>query len=342
MEINFYDTLEFIKGTLMTWNKVRIEDIDINQLPSTSNKVYIIQTKLDLVPNRLIYRIFGSDEVANRAIERRIFNKLALEGFGPRNYGNSDFSRLEQYLEGYAPMSYSDFYKENVIHNVSLKFKELHQIDITDLFGNKFPVIDQNIQKWKKIALDNIKAFEESGYMQEVQEILSERAWNIYENLVPSESPLVFSHLDTSPLNILLNSSTEQIILIDFEYSGYYYRSMDFGMMFTEAKFDYTVTDPPYYKYYSERAASDELVKEYILKYGEGKDMWIETKLSMICSQYVWAVWNLAMYKTQTNGFNYLSKALLRFNEFMSDYITLMQNGGKDYLERVANKLFSF
>ncbi|MEQ2174744.1 hypothetical protein GOODEAATRI_011054, partial [Goodea atripinnis] len=44
------------------------------------------------------------------------------------------------------------------------------------------------------------------------------------------------------------HTSTERLMLIDFEYSSYNYRGFDFGNHFCEWMYDYTYNKWPFYK----------------------------------------------------------------------------------------------
>ena len=113
------------------------------------------------------------------------------------------------------------------------------------------------------------------------------------------------------------------------------------GLMLSEMQLDFLYEKPPYYKFHPEYAPSDELIKEYVLAYGEGKDMWIEVKRTLIATHYLWAVWSLAMYNGPTEGYNYLTYSMLRFNEFKNHYSEYIEQGGEATLLKISEELFS-
>uniref|UniRef100_A0A1I7XKA8 Choline/ethanolamine kinase n=1 Tax=Heterorhabditis bacteriophora TaxID=37862 RepID=A0A1I7XKA8_HETBA len=49
------------------------------------------------------------------------------------------------------------------------------------------------------------------------------------------------------------STTSEPLVLIDFEYCNYNYRGFDFGNHFCEYGYDYNCDEPPYYKIYQEK-----------------------------------------------------------------------------------------
>ena len=62
------------------------------------------------------------------------------------------------------------------------------------------------------------------------------------------DSPLVFSHNDLNSTNFLLNPETDNLHLIDFEYSGFNKRAFEFGNLFNELIVNYEVDHDPYFQ----------------------------------------------------------------------------------------------
>ena len=338
MEIDYHeDALKVIRENIDSWSLGSKENTVLTLLTGTSNKVFKIETVLNISPVRLIYRFFGPNEITDKIRERKIFNKLDAEGLGPTNYGESATSRIEKYLEGFVPMTASQFTDTKIIPKICSVLKKLHGLNMSDVLNEDFSILDSNLIKWKNIASEKINVFERKD---EVLEILSENSWNLYEEVLPKASPLVFSHLDPSHVNILYNPESEKIAFIDYEFSGYAYRSIDLGMLLSEIRLNYLYPFPPFYEFCPEKAPNDELIKRYVIEYGGGKDLWIETKQALIVANYIWAVWHLAMYNPGTSGFDYLGNAIMRFDEFINDCRKFKENGGVEYLRLKAEEIF--
>ena len=115
--------------------------------------------------------------------------------------------------------------------------------------------------------------FENKEEYEQILKILSDKSLDMYFDIIPRGSPIVFSHLDLSPLNIMINKDTKDIYFIDFEFAGYGYRSFDIATMLNELKFNFLFYEPPYYQYIPENEPSNELIKQYVISYGEGIDL---------------------------------------------------------------------
>ena len=68
--------------------------------------------------------------------------------------------------------------------------------------------------------------------------------------------------------------------------------------------------------------------------------MWVEIKLSLITTYYIWAIWDLVMSNIPEVGFDYVLNAILRLREFKKDFNQCKVNGGKEYLKQLANQIF--
>ena len=342
MEENFHrKAIDFIHEHVEAWAEVTTDTSSIELLTGTSNKVFRVENSCGAVPHRIIYRSFGPNEVTDKTRERKMYRELCAAGLAPFSYGESETERLEEFLEGYITMTATSFTDSCIIKSICERLRRMHSVDMTVCLENEGLIVDVNIQKWRKLVLDKLGIFENLEEFREIVELVSEETWNMYNEVVPRDSPVVYSHLDPNPLNFLYNPSTREVYFIDFEFSGYFYRSTDFGLMLTETKFNFLVDEPPFYEYYAERDISDELIKEYAMEYGGGSEMWGEIKRSVITSNYIWAVWDIAMAKVPVIGFDFIANAMLRFREFKKDYYQFKSYGGQNHLESLGKQIFS-
>lgn len=340
MEREHENALECIRIYVKSWSSVTLCTSRITLLTGTSNKVYALENILQIIPEKIIYRVFGNNKVTDKTRECRIFSHLSSLDIAPKFYFASDKVRLEEFLEDYITLTSKDFYDPYMIQQVCSSFKSLHSVDMSEVLRGEGLIIDNNLEKWKKLALTKIPEFETIENYEEIMEILGEETWNMYNDVIPRDSPVIFSHLDISPLNLMHNPIARKLCLIDYEFSGYYYRATDFGLMFSEMTFNYLTDKPPFFEYFPENIPSDELIKEYTISYGEGAALWVEIKLVFIASNYYWAVWCLAMAEFPTEGFDFISNALLRIKLFKSAYQDFKANNGRIYLHQLADKLF--
>ncbi|OMJ84080.1 hypothetical protein SteCoe_14894 [Stentor coeruleus] len=332
--------LQYIKQQIPSWNEVTSETSIFTLLTGTSNKVYKVQSSLLITPQIIIFRVFGPNEITDKVRERRIFNALSTQNLSAKNLSETETWRLEEFLENYLPMTTPDYFSSDNIRQISQKFKAFHSLDMTNIVDIDENILEKNIAKWRIIGKNKLSLLKNQDSINTLNELLNDETWDKCQNLIPRTSPIVFCHLDPNSYNLIYNRNLQDFFLIDYEFSGYCYRAIDFSLMFTEIKFDFEVQEPPYFKYYPEKQVSDEIIKRYVLEYGEGAEMWIEIKMLLILSQYLWAVWDLAMWNDQKTGFDYIENAIVRFREFIKDYEEFVNKGGRDFLVEVSKKLF--
>jgi ethanolamine kinase len=333
--------LSFVKLNLQAWSEATKDNTSIAVLTGNSNKVFLLETTLDVYPSSLIYRYFGPNEITDKSRERLIFSKFALEGLGPKSLADSNTERLEQYLEGYAPMTNAHLTDPAIIIKIAKRLRKVHSLDMTTLLANEGLMIDENPKKWRNLIINKINSLSDHDHINEIMELVSQETLDMYNEVLPRNSPIVYSHLDPSLLNFLYNPDKQKVCFVDYEFSGYAYRSMDFGLLITEMQIDYFYDKPPFYKYCPEFAPTDELIKKYVIAYGESEEMWAEVKQTVIASHYYWSMWALAVYQGPTNGYDYLTYCLLRFSLFKDEYNRFKMQGGVEGIKAASKKVFN-
>ena len=334
------NALQFASQNLQAWKLVTKQTSTITLLTGNSNKVFLLASSLPIIPNQLIYRVFGPNEITDKSRERQIFSQLSHHHFGPKNLGDSDTERLEEYFEGFSPIPNKFFHERKILQKICKKARKMHHLDMSKAIGGEGIITDLNVNKWRNLILNKKNLFEAVGEWESVQKAISNESFKNFNEVIPRESEVVYCHLDPSPLNFLYNAQKDKVIFVDFEFSGYSYRSMDFGLMLSEVQMDFLYESPPYFRVCEELAPTDSIVKESVLAYGEGKEMWVEVKRSLIAAHFVWSLWSLAAYNGPTVGYNYLEYGLMRYKMFESALKEYTENGKIEYLKAVADELF--
>jgi thiamine kinase-like enzyme len=332
--------LDFASAHIETWKSMSKSDSSITLLTGNSNKVFLLQTSSAVVPNKLIYRVFGPNEITDKARERSIFSQLSFYDFGPKNLGDCSTERLEEYLEGFRTIENILFHDQKIISLITKEMKKMHYFDMTKVIGNEGNMTEENVLKWRNLIKEKLRIYEDAGKLSIVQNIVAQSTLDVFLEVLPRDSEVVYSHLDPSPINLLYNPDKGKVNFIDYEFSGFSYRSMDFALMLNECQIDFFYDKPPFYRICEELAPSNSLIKEYVLSYGEGKDLWVEIKRSLIASHYVWALWSLAVYSGLSEGYDYLEFGLKRFQMFQDSLKKYVDNGGVEYLKMMADDLF--
>ena len=334
------NALQFASLHLKDWNLVTKQNSTITFLTGNSNKVFHLSTTLPIIPKDLIYRVFGPNEITEKSRERQIFSQLSHHHFGPKNLGSSDTERLEEYFEGFLPTPNKLFYDKEILTKICKKLRKLHYLDMSKAIGGEGIITDLNINKWTNLILNKKDLFEAAGEWENVQKVVANKIAQGFNDVIPRESEVVYCHLDPSPLNFLYNAQDNKVKFVDFEFSGYSYRSLDFGLMLSEVQMDYLFDSPPYFKACEELAPSDLAIKDFVIAYGEGKEMWVEIKRSLIAADYIWSIWGLACYNGPTVGYNHLEFGLMRFRKFFKALKQYEVNGKIEYLKAIADELF--
>lgn len=329
--------LEFARQKIESWKTVTQSQSSIIQLKGNSNKVYLLQTTSDTIPQNLIYRQFGSDTITSKTRERAIFSYLSSQSFGPTNFGDTETERLEEYYSGFEPIKNFEFHDPILIPKISSKLKEFHSIP-HPTFLPSTNILLENLSKWRQQILSKLNLYSESQSL--VSEATSQETLNEFYSILPQDSVQVFSHLDPSPMNFLYNQSLDSVKFVDFEFAGLSFRSLDLALMLIECQKDYYYEFPPFFRIVEELAPNEQIVKKYVLAYGEGREMWVEVMRSLVVVNLVWSLWSFAVYEGVTDGYDYLLNGITRFRMFKDEVKRFWQNGGFEYLEETSRKIF--
>ena len=215
-----------------------------------------------------------------------------------------------------------------IIRKIALKLRQFHSLAISDPPGQKDLVCVENPKKWRKSAKASLfpsrSQVSTIGLSQsessQIYDALSKEYFEVFLSLLPTSSPIVFSHMDTSYLNFLYNDEKEEVYLLDFDYSGYSYRGFDLAMLLTDLNYDYSHPNPPYFRFLNSNGPGDELLSECVKSYGGDLQMVEECKQCMIACHYIWAMWAFSMLGSNSGAMDMASYGLLRFSEFISNY----------------------
>ena len=343
-EALYEEILAFCKECMASWKHLDNTTVSVRQLTGNSNRVLLVETSEPISPSKLIFRYFGPDEVTDKRRERIIFRKLGNVGLGPASYGETARMRVEEYLEGFAPLTNTQIVDPNIMRLVTSRLRQFHKLDVTDVISKEPLITDLHPQKWRELAFNRLTAnphiTDRVSEYNEAMELLQASNWDLYDSMLPRDSPMVFSHSDPSELNFLYNSAENRIYFVDFEFAGYSYRGMDMASWLNEAMSDYSYDQYPFYSYNTDDMPSDEVVAAYVRSYGEGKDMFIEVKRCLIAVHYLWALWSLASYKGDFGKYDYLGYALQRYRDFKRTLEEFRVTGGLEGLRALANRLF--
>ncbi|XP_026549191.1 choline/ethanolamine kinase-like, partial [Notechis scutatus] len=181
-------------------------------------------------PRQVLLRVYGVilQGVDSLVLESVMFAILAERALGPRLYGIFPQGRLEEYIPSRRLVT-EDLPEPSISGEIAVKMARFHAMEMP---FNKEP-------KWMFGTMERyLKQISELTFPQEAQQHklnrlkaydLEAEMHSLRTLLEATPSPVVFCHNDVQEGNILLlagrqASSTDRLMLIDFEYSSYNFR----------------------------------------------------------------------------------------------------------------------
>ncbi|NXD88551.1 CHKB kinase, partial [Halcyon senegalensis] len=166
--------------------------------------------------------------VDSLVLESVMFAILAERALGPRLYGVFPQGRLEQFIPS-RRLRTEDLRDPDISGEIAVKMSRFHGMVMP---FNKEPKWLFGTMEWYLKQIAEL-TFSEEEQLKKFNHLktynLQEEMKNLRELLEATPSPVVFCHNDVQEGNILLlagheASSSDKLMLIDFEYSSYNYR----------------------------------------------------------------------------------------------------------------------
>uniref|UniRef100_A0A8V5FPY8 Ethanolamine kinase n=1 Tax=Melopsittacus undulatus TaxID=13146 RepID=A0A8V5FPY8_MELUD len=345
---------EFLAGSwkLITPDEFGIEPVS-GGLSNLLYKCWLPERVLSVgdEPRQVLLRVYGAilyphtcgpscppvQGLDSLVLQSVMFAVLAERALGPRLLGVFPEGRLEQYIPS-RRLRTEDLRDPNISGEIAVKMSRFHGMVMPFnkepkwLFGTmerylrqiselSFPQAEQ-LRKLKQLRMYNLEA-----EMRSLRDLLES-----------TPSPVVFCHNDVQEGNVLLlagreASSSDKLMLIDFEYSSYNYRGFDIGNHFCEWTYDYTHHSWPFFKATPENYPSREQQLHFIRHYlseapGYRRDaapeeqarieqeMLTEIQRFVLASHFFWGLWSILQAKISTIEFGYLDYAQSRFEAY--------------------------
>ncbi|KAF7662903.1 hypothetical protein LDENG_00223270 [Lucifuga dentata] len=331
---------DFLCGS---WKTIRQHEFQISIISGgLSNLLYLCSLPDDVScigeePHQVLLRIYGAilQNEDSLVLESVMFAILAERNLGPKLYGVFPQGRLEQYLPN-TRMRTDQLSDPSISAEIANKMSRFHDMEMPFnkvpkwLFGTIDKYMD-DVMKLKFVRDTHVKKYNKLMKYDLPAELESLRSL-----LAATPSPVVFCHNDVQEGNILMlqdvdESSTERLMLIDFEYSSYNYRGFDFGNHFCEWMYNYTYDQWPFFKATPENYPTREQQLHFIRSYlaeqkghsevtmdqtQEEEDMLIEANRYALASHFLWGLWSIIQAKLSKIEFGYMDYALCRFDAY--------------------------
>ncbi|NXN63196.1 CHKB kinase, partial [Himantopus himantopus] len=265
--------------------------------------------------------------VDSLVLESVMFAILAERALGPRLYGVFPQGRLEQYIPS-RRLRTEDLRDPDISGEIAVKMSRFHGMVMP---FNKEPKWLFGTMEWYLKQISEL-TFPEEEQLKKFNHLktynLQEEMKSLRELLESTPSPVVFCHNDVQEGNILLlagheASSSDKLMLIDFEYSSYNYRGFDIGNHFCEWVYNYTHDSWPFFKASPENYPSRQQQLHFIRHYlseDSGRrgdttheeqarieeEMLTEINRFALASHFFWGLWSVLQAKISTIKFGYL------------------------------------
>ncbi|XP_064297302.1 choline/ethanolamine kinase isoform X2 [Phalacrocorax carbo] len=290
-------------------------------------------------PRQVLLRVYGAilQGVDSLVLESVMFAILAERALGPRLYGVFPQGRLEQYIPS-RRLRTQDLQDPAISKEIAVKMSRFHGMVMP---FNKEPKWLFGTMEWYLTQIMEL-TFPEEGQLKKFNHLktynLQEEMKSLRELLESTPSPVVFCHNDVQEGNILLlagheASSSDKLMLIDFEYSSYNYRGFDIGNHFCEWVYNYTHDSWPFFKASPENYPSRQQQLHFIRHYlseDSGRrgdttheeqarieeEMLTEINRFALASHFFWGLWSILQAKISTIEFGYLDYAQSRFDAY--------------------------
>lgn len=311
-------------------------------------------------PREVLLRIYG-DSPGDIDVQLEVFNQLAQAKLGPMLYSAFNGGRFEEYLPSNA-LSWSLMTSDDVAAIIARKFSAIHRLEVKSLEKRS----DWLIERYKEYSnyISDAKAKNEFNFLPDTLDSTKKIANEMLnvdfkheidylaELFKKSTAPLVFSHNDLNQNNILLLHDKDlyledRIVLIDFEYSSYNYRTFDIANHLTEWCFDYSGDEYPFFTFYADRFPSEEKQKRFLAEYisinnfNDDSDfeqnsahdkieaLYVEMQPFLMAANFLWTIWAIKSALTSEINFGYWVSYYASFA--YSNIHNTIRNGKIDY-----------
>ncbi|XP_045892789.1 choline/ethanolamine kinase [Micropterus dolomieu] len=331
---------DFLSGS---WKTIKEDDFQISIVSGGLSNLLYLCCLPDHVrsegeePRQVLLRVYGAilQGVDSLVLESVMFAILAERTLGPKLYGIFPEGRLEQYLPN-TRMRTDQLSDPAISAEIATKLACFHEMVMPFNKEPKwlFGTIDRYMGQVMK--LNFVREAHVKKYKKLMKFDLPAELDSLYALLAATPSPVVFCHNDVQEGNILMledrdHTSTDRLMLIDFEYSSYNYRGFDFGNHFCEWMYDYTYNQWPFFKATPENYPTREQQLHFIRGYlaeqrrysnitidqtQVEEDMIIEANRYALASHFLWGLWSIIQAKISKIEFGYMDYAQCRFEAY--------------------------
>ncbi|KAI9243999.1 kinase-like domain-containing protein [Phascolomyces articulosus] len=312
-------------GLVSPHQKIHMERVTI----ALTNAIYFVT----IGKQKLLLRVYGlgCEDLIDRKNELQWLARLSKLKLCPRLLAIFGNGRFEEYLPSTTLLPH-DIRNPLISQQLAPRIRELHSI--VDIYPPPLPasgedklsitVWQQNVDRWYHTlqSIDNIPErvnMEKLGHEIDLAKSM----------LSKSNSPIVFGHGDTQYGNILRLTGTNDLVLVDFEYSGYNPRGLDLVNHFCEWMYDYqseTLSDQMQWEFFPSVEKRRNFLSAYIdtAKYLNEEninvDMLLQESSDWILGNHIyWALWGMVQATRSNIDYDYWAYSFYRLDAFRKE-----------------------
>ncbi|KAI9496708.1 kinase-like domain-containing protein [Zychaea mexicana] len=290
--------------------------------------------------SKLLLRVYGvgCDEFIDRTNELRWLARLSRLKLCPRLLAIFGNGRFEEYLPS-TTLTASDIHDPMISQQLALRFRQLHSlVHVYPLAISSNTTISTSLSVWQ--CVDRyFHALQQSAAQMPEQVNMAALGHEITmakSILTAVDSPIVFAHNDAQYGNVLRLTGSNDLVMVDFEYSGYNPRGYDFANHFCEWMYDYHSETPEsmdpsmfpsideqrrFLTAYVTATGADNNNKQQMMmkKVGDVDALLQETSAWLMGCHLHWALWGFVQATRSEIDFDYWSYSLQRLQAFRKE-----------------------
>ncbi|EPZ32326.1 Choline/ethanolamine kinase domain-containing protein [Rozella allomycis CSF55] len=301
----------------------------INHVPKYQSAGIISVERLDAALSNIVFvchfsnssplliRFYGSGttHLISRSREVRLASKISAKGLMPRILAAFDFGRVEEYIQGVAPLTPSNMRKPGISKKIAKQLRILHCVEVKE----KSTQIWSQLDKWYTLLLSNQNL--EQNHIEIIDNKLKELKMKLENSYEDEQTCLI--HGDLQYGNILCDED-ENLMLIDFEYSLIAQREYDIANHFCEWMANYD-SENPHILHQNLFPSLEERYNFYRAYFEEKENVQLE-QFDLIVMSFVplshlfWCIWGFLLANKQKGmTFDYYSYALQRLKYLINN-----------------------
>lgn len=207
---------------------------------------------------KILYKILNQDfgQFINRDLERDIMYKVDKH---PRVHYADDSTIVRDYIDGYEPLTLNDF-NETIIEKFAIELYKFHGTSCTTKSAKLQQITETPafFNQTRQFLIDHAQLVDTHDlklYLDILSKFENHRKF-FTDFLSNDKDKVVNCHNDINMENILIDKTTGDVVIIDYDYAQPNVLYYEFGNIFTEMNFEYNKTSP-YFVYIPDNDAID-------------------------------------------------------------------------------------